>query len=459
VPLIDDEGRIFGQFNLIDAIIGALLIGAIPISYGAFLLFRTPDPSILSIEPTQVTEGNRLINVGGYDQSITPDTVRVAGNFLSPSLRIVIGDRSAEAFLVTSQESAEIRLPNLSAGTYDIVLLDQEMEMSRLANALVVQPSETVMAINSFTPTYVFSGQPGRMRIHGERLWPRLTARFVSGEDIGGSAFTSTGEQYIEAPAFVLESSTAAEITIPVLPEGVYDVVLYDGDEERARSPHQFSVIATPTATSHARITVRFVSRPDVEFTMTVGDKDTSALPNGLGVDFLPNSNRLASLPPIITERIVGFLAQAPEELRQGILEALGDSSQQTAQETWAAALAGDQREQRRIIDILNREDQREQSVLAEVAEVQSVGSRRTMRGSATVGLPLSGPGPSYISDQSVEVFDAVLDVPVTLTRLGWSYGGQSVKVGSVFQMETLGYAAQGWVLDMEFLSRADQRP
>ena len=96
---------------------------------------------------------------------------------------------------------------------------------------------------------------------------------------------------------------------------------------------------------------------------------------------------------------------------------------------------------------------------MAEVAEVQSVGSRRTMRGSATVGLPLSGPGPSYISDQSVEVFDAVLDVPVTLTRLGWSYGGQSVKVGSVFQMETLGYVAQGWVLDMEFLSRADQRP
>ena len=58
MPLIDDEGRIFGKFNLIDVIIGALLIGAIPISYGAFVLFRTPDPSILSIEPTQVTAGS-----------------------------------------------------------------------------------------------------------------------------------------------------------------------------------------------------------------------------------------------------------------------------------------------------------------------------------------------------------------------------------------------------------------
>ncbi len=219
MTFIDDEGRIFGKFNLIDVVIGVLFIGAIPISYGAFVLFRTPDPSILSIEPTQVMAGNPVDLV--VQQSITPDMVRITGNFLSPSLRIVIGDRPAEAFLVASQESAEIRLPDLSAGTYDIVLLEQELELSRLTNALVVHPSETVMAINSLTPTYVFSGQLGSMRIHGERFQPRLTARFVSRDDIGGGEFTSTGEQYIEAPDFVLESPTAAEITIPVLPGGI----------------------------------------------------------------------------------------------------------------------------------------------------------------------------------------------------------------------------------------------
>ena len=121
MTFIDDEGRIFGKFNLIDVVIGVLFIGAIPISYGAFVLFRTPDPSFLSIEPTQVMAGNPVDLV--VQQSITPDMVRITGNFLSPSLRIVIGDRPAEAFLVASQESAEIRLPDLSAGTYDIVLL------------------------------------------------------------------------------------------------------------------------------------------------------------------------------------------------------------------------------------------------------------------------------------------------------------------------------------------------
>ena len=124
MTFIDDEGRIFGKFNLIDVVIGVLFIGAIPISYGAFVLFRTPDPSILSIEPTQVMAGNPVDLV--VQQSITPDMVRITGNFLSPSLRIVIGDRPAEAFLVASQESAEIRLPDLSAGTYDIVLLEQD---------------------------------------------------------------------------------------------------------------------------------------------------------------------------------------------------------------------------------------------------------------------------------------------------------------------------------------------
>ena len=97
------------------------------------------------------------------------------------------------------------------------------------------------------------------------------------------------------------------------------------------------------------------------------------------------------------------------------------------------------------------------------VAEVQSVGPRSTMPGSATVGLPWSTPGPSYIDGQIVEVFDAVLDVPVTLrvgsssstTGLGWSYGHQFVRVGNNFKMETMGYIAHGWVLDMERIEPA----
>ena len=126
MTFIDDEGRIFGKFNLIDVVIGVLFIGAIPISYGAFVLFRTPDPSILSIEPTQVMAGES-------------NTVQLTGTFLSPSLRIVIGDTPAETFLVASQESAEIRLPDLSAGTYDVILLDEEVEVARLVDAVTVE--------------------------------------------------------------------------------------------------------------------------------------------------------------------------------------------------------------------------------------------------------------------------------------------------------------------------------
>jgi hypothetical protein len=79
------------------------------------------------------------------------------------------------------------------------------------------------------------------------------------------------------------------------------------------------------------------------------------------------------------------------------------------------------------------------------------------MSGSATVGLPFASPGgPSYITYQTVEVVEAVIDIPVTLTPRGWAYGEQYIKVGSLFRMETLAYAVQGWVIDMELLSRSD---
>ena len=51
MQVIDEEGRIFGKFNLVDVVIGVVLLGVIPIVYGAFVLFRTPDPVIQSIEP------------------------------------------------------------------------------------------------------------------------------------------------------------------------------------------------------------------------------------------------------------------------------------------------------------------------------------------------------------------------------------------------------------------------
>ena len=577
MQVIDEEGRIFGKFNLFDVVIGVVLLGVIPIVYGAFVLFRTPDPVIQSIEPNRVT----VDSVG---------MLRLTGMYLSPSLRVVIGDRPAESFLVESQTSAEVRLPDLSAGTYDVVLLNEELELTRLVSALVVEPAPA-MTISSIEPAYVLTGEPGSLRIHGERFQPYLTARFVP--DNNGTV--------IAAQAFLLESSTEAEIKLPLLPAGPqltplgYELVLYDAqDVAQARAPDLFTVIPVPTITSpercqgtpclggarvvqgeaeylnitgeyfypymqahfepylsmpnsvvhespepivmyppktgaltsseariklpeldpftytlvlsrplgarspeyagsgpidgprelvriqglltvlaqpepdpvngNVRVAVRFVSQPGVQLIMSVGDQDTSIFGIGDSTDYLPNF----PVDEFNTDRIAEFLGQASEEMHQRVLKVLedfgvlsglvagrGGAAQQVAQASWEAALAGDEKEQLRIMRILNFEDQTAREL--PVAEVQSVGPRRTMSGSATVGLPFSSPeGPSYITYQTVEVVEAVIDIPVTLTPRGWAYGEQYIKVGSLFQMETLAYAVQGWVIDMELLSRSD---
>lgn len=560
VQLIDDQGRIFGKFNLVDALVGIVLLGIIPIAYSAFLLFRTPDASIQSIEPNRVTVDS-------------VEMLRVTGMYLRPSLRVVVGNSRVKSFLVESQTLAELRLPDLSAGTYDVVLLDEALELARLVDAVVIE-SAPAMTISSFKPAYVLTGEPGSLRIQGERFEPYLSARFVRNND----------GAMIEAPAFLLESSTDAEIRLPELPAGDYELVLYDAEGVRQVSAAKlFTVTPPPTITSPgrcegdpciggarviqgseyldiigeyfqpfmsahfepflsqpysevyespepiftegssddsinaerarillpdlrpgiytfvlvlpaeqrlggesrelarvqglltvlphpgqrlARVTIRFVTRPEVQLSMRAGDTDTLPLAAGDTRDFAP----LLSIDSVDTERLQAFIELLPTETVAHVLEVLveggvasglsvgrsGDA-RVAAEETWNSALAGDQNAQRQVIHILEAEEERGDDVF--VATVQSVGPRSLMTGSGTVGLPLRGPGPSYISDQPVEVFDAVVDVPVTLTRLGWSYHDQLIKVGGLFRFESVGYMTDGWVLDMELLSGSDKEP
>lgn len=568
MTVIDENGRIFGKVNLIDLLVASTLVGLIPLIYGAFLLFRTPEPQLHSVTPSQlILEETRSIDITGVN--------------LRTNLRVRVGVHNTEAVLVESQTAAEVRLPeDVLPGTYDVVLLDEEFELGRLPNALTIA-AMPVMTISSFAPTYVLSGEPGSLRITGERLEPYLTARLEPHEH----------DNVITAGSFLLESDTKAEIKLPLLPDGIYDLVLTDAEgQEQARATEAFTVIPVPSITSHGpcrgqpclgearavqgsteyldiegehfepymrvhfepylaipysvvyelpepiivyppkrgeltsskmriklpeldpftytlvlsrplevraseydgsgpidgprelvriqglltvvaqpepepvtdnvRITVRFVSQPGVQIVMSAGDQDTSIVEVGDTTNYLPNF----PVDKFNTDRLAGFLKQAPEEMHQRVLEVLenlgvlsglvagrGGSAQQAAQASWADALAGDKKEQLRIIRILNFEDQRMREL--PVAEIQSVGPRATMPGSATVGLPFNSPGgPSYIAEQTVEVFEAVIEIPVTLTPRGWAYGEQYIKVGSLFQMETLDYAAQGWVSDMELV-------
>ena len=68
MTVIDDRGRLFGRINLIDASAAVLLFVLIPVAYGAYLLFRTPQAKLTSITPDKLYHGpNQRIEIHGLN--------------------------------------------------------------------------------------------------------------------------------------------------------------------------------------------------------------------------------------------------------------------------------------------------------------------------------------------------------------------------------------------------------
>lgn len=125
--MIDERGRLFGRLNLIDAAALLTIILVIPLAFGAYLLFRRPLPEILAVEPSYLAQGEQL-------------RVRVRGRHLLPYMHAQVGKLNSDGFLFESPLSAEIRLPRLDPGTYDLTLLDAAQELVRLPNAITIGP-------------------------------------------------------------------------------------------------------------------------------------------------------------------------------------------------------------------------------------------------------------------------------------------------------------------------------
>ena len=143
MPVIDDRGRLFGKLNLIDAIVMVVAMGLIPLSYGAFMLFREQPPIITSIQPMQVTQGQ-------------PNTLLLTGEGFRPFLVARLGDVESYGFLVESPTIAEVRMPDIPAGNYDFVLYDQARELVRMPGAItVVPPSAPITAIATVRVRFV----------------------------------------------------------------------------------------------------------------------------------------------------------------------------------------------------------------------------------------------------------------------------------------------------------------
>lgn len=128
MAIVDDQGRLFGRLNLLDALMGLLVLGLIPLSYGAYVLFRTPLPVLTGVAPAEITNGPNM-------------RLSVRGQNLKPYLRVSVGSHQGQTFLFKDTTEAEVDLVDLPPGVYDVVLFDFAQERSRLPKVLTIRPS------------------------------------------------------------------------------------------------------------------------------------------------------------------------------------------------------------------------------------------------------------------------------------------------------------------------------
>jgi len=127
MAIVDERGRLFGRWNLLDLALLVLMFGLIPLGYAAYVLFRDQPPRLVSVSPNQVAQAPEF-------------TLTITGENLRPYMRVSAGTQQGREFLFKSTEEAQVPFSALPPGQYDIVLFDQAQERFRLPNALSITP-------------------------------------------------------------------------------------------------------------------------------------------------------------------------------------------------------------------------------------------------------------------------------------------------------------------------------
>jgi hypothetical protein len=368
MSIVDDRGRVGGRINLIDAVAVAVIVVLVPVAYGAYMLFRTPPAKLLTVEPTKVYQGPNL-------------RIAINGQDLRPFMRVSFNTVQGRTFLIGSTKYAQIDLPDLEPGAYDVVLYDYMQEVDRLPKALTVlplAPSPTVemQVAGSFKPI-------------GDSLANQLTV---------GTKFPPTG-------------NTVAEI-VGLAPRRPAQVRLRTGEVTLGLPiSGQFELPATLKVKCYMQSnpdgSMRcVVSGPQAAATVTPDSYLTLAGPTGW-LNFQIDEVHIASTPTTVPAR-VRFVATAEILAKMKV----GDV------DTSAKARA-----------------------LGHAAAIVSLGASRA--------VPAAEAGPHPPVGGSARVIDAVVRVPIEIVPAGWTYKDQPLRAGESFTFETAEYTVTGEVSDV----------
>ena len=281
MTFVDDRGRLFGRFNLIDAVVAIFIFGLIALLYGAAALFWAPQPTLASIDPPTLAAGPNL-------------SVRIHGQHLKPYLRVSFNDVQGKDFLFRSSTEAEVNLNSMAPGVYDVVLYDVAQERARLPRALTIGPAPippsrmTLVGIlgnldaeraKQLTPGTVIANI-GTIRKVGQPLPARFRV------NAGGAFVQLPIERAVVLPA---EIEAGCDVTaIQGAPfcqiNGINllaTMVLY-GDHALGRLPFQIDQLRGTPALHTLTVIARFTGPPQILANIRSGDVDHGVYTNPL---------------------------------------------------------------------------------------------------------------------------------------------------------------------------------
>ena len=281
MSLVDEHGRVFGRFNLLDLALASVLLGLIPLGYGAYVLFRVPPPQLTSVEPAtlQLDREMRFI---------------VHGQNLRPYMRVSLDDNQTRGFLFKDPTTAEVTFADIPPGQYDVVLYDFAQERSRLPKAFTIAaaalPATTVHAAGFLTGVKRASVATYRVGYD----FPTAAQILAVGPPADDLARIVTGDHSVEIPVdqtvrlpvllrvicSVQQNSAGLgecrSTTGPAVGPGVYLTLPgYEG-----RIPFLITDVQPPTAPTMIDVRIRVAPEDDAIALAKVGDLDLGAAQN-----------------------------------------------------------------------------------------------------------------------------------------------------------------------------------
>ena len=361
MTVIDERGRVFGRINLIDAATALFVFVLIPVAYGAYLLFRTPPAKLTSVAPNRVYYGpNQRVQIQGLN--------------LRPFMRVAFGANQGVTFAINSTTSAQVDLPDLPPGVYDVVLYDYRQEVDRLPKALTILSLAPVPFVE--------------IEVSGsfKNLDEASARQFQAGQKLANASITAEVLRVgAPVPSTLRLTAGGSTLTMPV-PAQV--------EVPAAVRVHCYTEIASDAS-------VRCMV-PGPQHAAPVAPDSMLTLPGPQGwVNFQIASVALSAAPSVVELRVV-FVA-SPE-----------------------------------IAAMVNAGD----------VDADVVSYARASR--ATI-VAVNGPRPvSGGADAATRAIDVTLRVPATLGPSGWVYNNQPIKAGLPFQFETTTYVIRGQLTSLK---------